>query len=310
MLSWVLDRVESEGRYLLAILLSTPILYMNENLNLDQMIEAVAVLVDEPQLLQLYRQGDRVSRSQTKHDVGHALSVMETACRLQKEIGLRFPQLLSQCSREVIIPAGAFFHDIGRAVEVNNHAEAGKTIALDFLTNKGFPRAVASKVAAIVSCHRSEDFLRMTPAAIKKFPELAIVVIADKCVGDENRVRFWRAIVLSFLSRLGLANIDLWPNSQHDRVNFAVKDSVLLVDSDDYPSPDHAGAMILKLKMDESVATGVELLSLYSKRFQACVLAANALGFAFRVEVNASRYYFDQNSREWLLKGTHAILLP
>ncbi|MDP3506379.1 MAG: HD domain-containing protein [Candidatus Melainabacteria bacterium] len=280
------------------------------SIGFDQMVAVVNGLLIDQELLRLYEAGDRISRAQTKHDVAHAQAVMFAAQCIQDEVSRLLPGKLSMESRAVVIPAGAFFHDIGRAVDVDNHAQAGMKIAYDYLTQRNFPQELAAKIAAVVSCHRSEDLNKTPLESLKLFPELAIVVIADKCVGDEDRVRFWRALTLSILSRVGLAKLSLWRNSEHDRVNFAIKDSQILVDGDDHPSSENAGAIILKLKMDTSVASGENLLNLYSRRFQACDWAAKSMGFAFRVEVNGSRYFFDQQSSKWSLKETFAITLP
>ncbi len=274
------------------------------------MVAVVKALLVDQELLRLYEAGDRISQAQTKHDVAHAQAVMSAAQCIQDEISRLVPGKLSMESRAIVIPAGAFFHDIGRAEDVDNHAQAGMKIALNYLRKKNFSTEVASKIAAIVARHRSEDLNKIPIESLKLFPELAIVVIADKCVGDEDRVRFWRALTLSILSRVGLAKLNLWRNSKHDRVNFAIKDSQILVDGDDHPSSEHAGAIILKLQMDTSVASGEELLKLYSRRFQACDWAAKSLGFAFRVEVNGSRFFFDQQSSKWSPKETFAITLP
>ncbi|MDX1986463.1 MAG: HD domain-containing protein [Candidatus Obscuribacter sp.] len=285
---------------------------MEQTLSHEAMVDVVRSLATDPALLKLYAQGDKLSRGQTKHNVGHAVSVVEVADKLAAEVSSRFPEKLPPLSVDVIIPAGAFFHDIGRALNVSDHAEAGRKVALEFLRSRGFSLEVAGKVAAIVSRHRSEDFLKISQATLSEFPELCIVVIADKCVGDEDRVRFWRAMALRVLSKLGLARRNLWRNAKHDRVNFSIKNSEMLVDSDPDYNEAHAGAMILQLQVDESIASARELVTLYTRRFQACDAGARSMGFIFRLEINGIRYRFDEShpTVSWSAIETFSIQPP
>ncbi|MBK9201047.1 MAG: HD domain-containing protein [Candidatus Obscuribacter sp.] len=131
-----------------------------QTISLEEMVAATLAMTQDPKLLDLYDQGDKVSSSQTKHDVAHAYSVLNTANYLKREVISRFPELLSREASEVIIPAGAFLHDIGRAVSVNDHAGAGKKIALEYCREKNFPNKTAARIAAVVACHRSDDFPR------------------------------------------------------------------------------------------------------------------------------------------------------
>jgi hypothetical protein len=283
----------------------------NKNpLGFPEMVDHVEKMLTDPEILRLYDEGDKLSSSQTKHDVGHAFSVLNTARYLTDELHKRFPNCLSDEARLVVIPAGAFLHDIGRAISVDDHAEAGKKVAQDYLSAKGFPTKVVSKVAAVVACHRSDKFLGISIEALKKFPELAIVVIADKCVGDEDRVRPRQAFFLRMLRLVGLARTNFWDNAEHDRVNFAIKDAQLLVDSDDACTQEHAGAIVLKLVLDEKVAPAEELLSLYGKRFHSCGRAAKSLGFLFRIEVNSVRFMYDDVTNKWRPLECFSVQLP
>jgi len=72
---------------------------------------------------------------------------------------------------------------------------------------------------------------------------------------------------------------------------------------------EHAGAIVLKLKLDERVAPARELLDLYARRFHSCGRGAKSLGFVFRIEVNGVRFYFDDDKGAWLpLKGFNVPL--
>src|SRR5205823_8632170 len=89
-------------------------------------------------LLALYAQGDKLSKSQTKHDVNHAYQVRDVALALTAELHRRNPMLLDEWTRDVIIPLAAFLHDIGRAISVEDHASAGAKWANKYLKEQGF----------------------------------------------------------------------------------------------------------------------------------------------------------------------------
>lgn len=279
-------------------------------LSLEEMIALVDAMLKDPELLDLYDQGDKVSSSQTKHDVGHAYSVLDTANYIATEVDKLFPNLLSPLARLVVIPAAAFLHDIGRAVSVDDHAGAGTKIAMEYLLRKGFSNKIAGRIAAIVACHRSDDFLKISIEKLKKFPELCIVVIGDKCVGDEDRVRPGPALAIRIARFFGLAKINFWENAEHDRVNFAIKECNFLVDSDDKRTLENAGAFVLKLTYDEKVAPALELLTLYGRRFHSCGRGAKALGFIFRIEVNGTRYAYSDDAMSWQPLHNFHVRLP
>jgi hypothetical protein len=267
---------------------------------LQAQVALVEAMFKDEALLKLYREGDKMSAHQTKHDVGHAFSVTTLARELTAEIHSRNPSLLSDELREVVIPAGAFLHDIGRAIDVNNHAAAGAKVSREYLRGKGLSREAVNLICSIVACHRSDTFLRLEMEHLRTVPHLAIVVIADKCVGDEDRVRPGKAMLLKCLRLLGVAQRNFWKNAEHDRVNFAIKQANLIVDSDDCPTPEHAGAIVLKLQLDSKVAPPEEVLELYGNRFHSCGRAAKSLGFLFRMEFNGTRFHYDDEADAWI----------
>jgi len=285
--------------------------------DLARAIELVEKSYTDPRLLALYDEGDKMSSSQTKHDVGHAFSVLQMATYLTQQFDKLCPgrldtwpkpaqtgTLAGEWTRRVVIPLAAFLHDIGRAIEVDNHAGAGAHVANEYLKLLNFPTEVRKRVARIVALHRSSSVLA------REFddPAWAIVVIADKCVGDEDRVRPLQARTLKVLRFFGLAYRNWWDNAEHDRVNFAIKEARLDVDSNDSGGTNGAGAIVLKLTIDEKVAKAAEMTSLYGERFHACGRAAQHLGFVFRLEFNGIRFAYDKKLRAWT--PTSSIMVP
>ena len=59
----------------------------NKNpLGFPEMVDHVEKMLTDPEILRLYDEGDKLSSSQTKHDVGHAFSVLNTAHAQQMDL--------------------------------------------------------------------------------------------------------------------------------------------------------------------------------------------------------------------------------
>lgn len=238
----------------------------------------------DPEIKRLYAAGDKLSSHQTKHDLQHAMEVVKLSLQLVTLIRSSGKIELSDWDEYVVIPLAAFLHDIGRAIDVDDHAAVGAKWAKEYLSrltlegdSEALPLEVINKICRIVACHRSSTVLKAT----NMDPSWAVVVIADKCVGDEERVRPIRALVLQFLTMFRLSWIPLRKGGVHDRVNFAIKHVEIASDADD---------LVLKLKIDSRVCAPSLVYQTYTDRFQACSKAATFLGFNFRLEFNGVRF--------------------
>jgi hypothetical protein len=251
----------------------------------------------DPTVRQLYAQGDQLSSSQTKHDEGHAFQVLAVGKALVREIHKRMPLMFDEYTREIVIPIAAFLHDVGRAINVDEHASAGAKWAKGYLTGLGFDRTTVRSICRIIACHRSSVVLKPKSFSAPDYKDAAwaIVVIADKAVGDEDRVR---PEPLKELRRLRQKRrMHEFAGSKHDLVNYAIKGAALTVDGrDDLADP---GAIVLKLKIDKVVCQPADIYGLYLDRFHACGKAAQYMGFLFRLEFNGVRYAFSKEKQEW-----------
>jgi len=262
-----------------------------ELIEAKQLVEAA---FSDQALLDLYAEGDKLSHSQTKHDVTHAIQVRDVAIELTKEIDRRLPGKLDEWTREVVIPLAAFLHDIGRAIDVDNHAIAGAKWANAYLKSKGYPQRIVRRVCKIIACHRSSVVLN------REFNDMAwaIVVIADKAVGDEDRVRPEPLKQLRRLRRQ--RKVSAWKGSIHDRVNYAIKASELIVDGRDLmDGGQDPGVIVLRLRIDPVVCCPADIYGLYFDRLHACGRAAQYLGFLFRLEFNGVRYMYSKELNNW-----------
>ncbi len=269
--------------------------------DLEVSVALAQACLRDPQLLSLYKEGDQMSSSQTKHDIGHAYAVHDVAMSLLREYEILHPGELDDWTTKVVVPLAAFLHDIGRAVDVDNHAVAGAAIMHVYLSRLRLPRTIVRRICRIIALHRSAQVLNM------EFddPAWAFVVIADKCVGDEDRVRRTQANILRVLRFFHASRRNWWKDAEHQRVNFAIKQAHLIADSNqDMLMPETqvnglGNAIVLKIALDERVAPAKEVMTLYGNRFHACGRAAQYLGFVFRLEFNGVRYMYDKNRSGW-----------
>lgn len=176
-------------------------------------------------------------------------------------------------------------HDIGRAISVEDHARAGAKWSRDFLKtvslpgdNETLPIETVKRIARIVACHRSQIVLN------RPFNDScwAVIVLADKFAGDEDRVRPGRAFVMSVLTLFGLSFVKLRHDGIHDRVNFAIKEVDVLL---------RGNELLLRQVLDPRVCPARLVLDTYSDRYLACHKAAAYLGLRFVLEAESRPVY-------------------
>ncbi len=271
-------------------------------MTLQELIEFRDRMYRDPELLAIYEQGDANSHWQTRHDYQHGDEVTVLARELTGHIHRIFPELLDEVTREFVIPCAAWLHDIGRAIDIDRHDIEGARLVNRYLKKHGIPQDLVQRISRIVVHHRSGSVIKR---GIRS-PEHAIVVIADKCIGDENRVREDKAFMLNILKHIGIGKLTLarrnfWYNAPHDRVNYAIKEANLLVDVNeaDKAGPP-SGEVVLKLRVDERVAPIEEIVTLdwFADSFFACGKASKYFGFSFRLEFNGVRHMWDKTARK------------
>jgi prolyl oligopeptidase len=263
----------------------------------------------DSEVMALCAEGDRKRASQTYHDLTHFILVRDVAISLASSIDALIPGMLTQHVREVIIPIAAFLHDIGGGIDPDDHARVGAQWARKYLKKLGFARDDIREISRAIACHRSEVVLKPRSFSRKNFADAAwaIVVIADKAVGDEERVRPGPAAELARLRED--RKMSEWTGTEHVQVNFAIKSADLVLDGRSKGATD-PGFIVLKLRLDEEVASPEQVCKLYGRRFHACGKAAQYLGFVFRLEFNGERYFYDKKSQEWKRVETIHATMP
>jgi len=154
-------------------------------MELQELIAVRDRMYRDPELLAVYDKGDENSKGQTRHDYVHGDEVRDLAVRLANQITEVFPGLLDEVTKEFVTPCAAWLHDIGRAIDLDRHDVEGARLAREYLDKHGVPRELRVRICEIIGLHRAH-------AVIKKGirnPAHAIVVIADKCIGDAWRPR-------------------------------------------------------------------------------------------------------------------------
>jgi metal-dependent HD superfamily phosphatase/phosphodiesterase len=208
-------------------------------------------LVQQDQELSLYiSSADRVMEAMgyTEHGFRHANLVARIAYQVLAR--LDYPE------REAILASVAgYLHDVGNALARDAHGQTGAILVYQALREK-VPGADLMPILAAIANHEETEGTAVSAIS-------AAVILADKT--DVHRSRVRKA------SRTGM---DI-----HDRVNRAVEQSFLRVDS-------VARTVSLELTIDTQISHVMEYFEIFLSRMQMCRHAAACLDARFRLVIN------------------------
>ncbi len=187
----------------------------------------------------------------TDHSAAHTALVAERAGWILTQLGK------SEHDIELAKIAG-YMHDIGNAVNRKNHAEYGAILANEILRNTDMPFEDKVQIVSTIGLHDES-----TGGAVDDIS--AAVIIADKTDVRRNRVTS------------DMANFDI-----HDRVNYAVTNTELKIDTEEM-------VITLELEVDESICSMFDYLEIFLGRMMMCRKAAEVLGAQFKLKVNGSK---------------------
>lgn len=188
----------------------------------------------------------------TDHSEVHAALVAERAANIL--------EILGYSKKEIeLVKVAAFMHDIGNAINRSRHAEYGSLLANDILKETGMDRQERLAVVSAIA-HHDESTGGATDVIS------AALIIADKTDVRRNRVR-----------QKPKANFDV-----HDRVNYAVTKTDLIIDKD-------KKQISLNLEIDEKICTMYEYFDIFLGRMLMCRKASELLGVTFRLMVNGNK---------------------
>ncbi len=181
-----------------------------------------------------------------------ALLLMETCCWNLAAFGY------DQNTQELAKIAG-FMHDIGNAINRSHHAEYGGLLANELLKETDLS---VSDWVMIVSAIASHDESSGTAAD----SITAAMIIADKTDVRRSWVREKEPMLFDI----------------HDRVNYAVTETVLRCDAEDK-------RITLELTIDENICSTYEYFDIFLHRMTMCSQAARIFDAKFSLKVNGQK---------------------
>ena len=187
----------------------------------------------------------------TEHSFSHVQRVALTAAYVLEHLGY------DKHTVELAKIAGVL-HDIGNLVNRTEHSQSGAVMAFRILDNKGMPPADIATVVTAIGNHDEGNGVPVNAIA-------AALIIADKSDVRRTRVRNDEEV-----------RFDI-----HDRVNFSVERSEIILDKPDM--------IELSLDIDTSISSVTEYFEIFLGRMLLCRKAAEKLGVSFAFTVNGQK---------------------
>ena len=189
------------------------------------------------------------ARGFTEHSFPHVSRCADVAARILT--ALQFPQ------REVeLAQIAAYMHDIGNVINRTDHALSGANMAFRILDRMGMPPEEIATVITAIGHHDDSTAFPVNAVA-------AAVILGDKTDVRRSRVR----------------NQDFATFDIHDRVNYAVERSEILIDSGQ-------ANITLALTINTEVCPVMDYFEIFLQRMILCRKAADFLKLRFRLEIN------------------------
>ena len=188
----------------------------------------------------------------TEHSAVHCTLVAKRAGWILKELGY------SEHEQELAKIAG-ILHDIGNAVNRNNHAESGAILANELLKQTDLKIEDRMTILSAIGNHDEST------GGAKDIVSAALI-LADKSDVRRNRVR----------------NKEKEKFDIHDRVNYAVTGSKLKINVKEKK-------ISLNLQIDTKICTMYEYFDIFLGRMMMCRSSAEMLGAQFRLTVNGGK---------------------
>lgn len=187
----------------------------------------------------------------TEHGRRHGKVVGKTTRNILKSLGdnVRVQELSA---------IAGYLHDIGNVINRDHHAQTGAIIAGQILEEMGMPFSEAVEVVGAIGNHHEEDGLPVSRIT-------AALILADKADVHRSRVRTTRSL-----------RTDI-----HDRVNYAVTQSMIAVD----PEDKH---ITLSLTVDTRLSAVMEYFEIFLSRMLISKKAANFLQMEFHLDINGN----------------------
>lgn len=191
-------------------------------------------------------------RGYTEHSFGHVGRTANTAGLILEELG--------HAPRETeLARIAGYLHDIGNAVNRDDHAHIGAYMAYRILTGMGMDYEEAGEIMQAIGNHDEGSGTAVSSIS-------AALILADK--SDVHRSR--------------VTNNDLSTFDIHDRVNYAVVKSELKVDTKNMK-------VILQLEIDTVICPVMDYFEIFLDRMKMNTRAAEFLGLKFSLVINGNQ---------------------
>ena len=216
----------------------------------DEASITLAHVQDDPELSLYIASADRVmdAMGYTEHGFRHANLVARIAYQVLHRLAY------SEREAELAEVAG-YLHDVGNALARDAHGQTGAVLVYQTLRDRAKGSDLMPVLAAIAN-HEEAEGTAVSPVS-------AAVILGDK--SDVHRSRVRKAVTVE--------------RDIHDRVNYAVEQSFLRVDSD-------ARTVSLELTIDTTISQVMEYFEIFLGRMQMCRFAAEAIEARFRLVIN------------------------
>lgn len=185
----------------------------------------------------------------TEHSFAHVTRVAETAGYILDTLGFSAHDV-------ELVKMASYLHDIGNLVNRVDHSQSGAVMAFRILDHIAMD---AEDIATIVTAIGNHDEGTGVPVN----PIAAALILADKSDVRRSRVR----------------NRDISTFDIHDRVNYSVTDSALVI-NDDHTT------VTLTLTIDTQYSSVMDYFEIFLKRMVMCRHAAEKLGLNFKLTIN------------------------
>lgn len=206
---------------------------------------------NSPEINTYIRQADAslIALGFTEHSFAHVTRCAQTASWILQQMGADERQV------ELARIAG-YMHDIGNLVNRIDHAQSGAVMAFRILDKMGMPPEDTALVVTAIGNHDEGTAFPVNAVA-------AALILADKTDVRRSRVR----------------NRDTIRFDIHDRVNWAVEKSELLLDR-------QAATITLALSIDTGLCAVMDYFEIFMNRMLLCRKAAEFFSLAFHLNIN------------------------
>ena len=188
----------------------------------------------------------------TEHSFAHVTAVAEKAGYILQTLG--YPERMVELTK-----IAGYLHDIGNLVNRVDHSQSGAVMAFRILDNMGFEPEEIALITTAIGNHDEGTGVPVNPMA-------AALILADKSDVRRSRVR-----------QKPKAAFDI-----HDRVNYAVTDQTLKINTD-------KRVISLNLQLDTGICSMYEYFEIFLGRMLMCRGAAELLNATFKLTANGAK---------------------